>query len=131
MNRTSLLFGSGMIMLGIILGAFGAHALKEVLESEELMSFEVGVRYQMYHGLALLLLGALGNNFSFVPKWVATCMIIGVVLFSGSIYLLSIDRLLGIELKMLVPVTPIGGAFLIMAWGAFFWQVLRFSSKKD
>lgn len=76
------------MILGIAAGALGAHALKEVLSAKSLASFETGVRYMIYHGLALLILGVAAEKFTNL-KWVGRFLIVGVVLFSGSIFLLS------------------------------------------
>lgn len=112
-------------LTAIILGAFGAHALKKVLTAEELVTFETGVRYQVYHALFLLFVGTTALVTDKAKKtmfWLATT---GVILFSGSIYLLATDRLMGIELKVLGPITPIGGFLLIMAWGVLFLNIIR------
>jgi uncharacterized membrane protein YgdD (TMEM256/DUF423 family) len=125
MNRTITATGIGMIMLAIILGAFGAHALKEVLTSERLTSFETGVKYQMYHGLAFLIVGLLADRFSFAVKSFFTIALIGIVFFSGSIYLLAIQDVLGIKMSFLGPITPLGGLLLITAWGMLLVKTLR------
>lgn len=117
MNKTITATGIGMIMLAIILGAFGAHALKEVLTPERLASFETGVKYQMYHGLAFLIVGLLADRFSFAVKSFFTVALIGIVFFSGSIYLLAMQDVLGIKMSFLGPITPIGGVLLITSWG--------------
>ncbi|AWG24950.1 DUF423 domain-containing protein [Flavobacterium kingsejongi] len=112
-------------LTAIILGAFGAHALKKVLTVEELVTFETGVRYQVYHALFLLFVGTTALVTDKAKKtmfWLTTA---GVILFSGSIYLLATDRLMGIELKVLGPITPIGGFLLIMAWGVLFLNIIR------
>jgi uncharacterized membrane protein YgdD (TMEM256/DUF423 family) len=124
MNKTYLTTGALFICLSILLGAFGAHGLKEVLTSEELSSFEVGVKYQMYHGLAFLAIGFNSNKFQFL-KICCIGFIVGIVLFSGSIYLLSIDSIFGIKMSFLGPVTPIGGAILIITWSYFILKVFK------
>ena len=106
-------FGITFTMFSVILGAFGAHSLRKSLSEAELQSFEVGVRYMMYHGLALLILAIM----PFEEKiWVAIFFIFGVLLFSFSIFLLSIQSIVNIELSWLGPITPIGGCFLIFGW---------------
>ncbi|MGL2965148.1 DUF423 domain-containing protein [Flavobacterium sp. XGLA_31] len=117
--RTAALFG----MTAIILGAFGAHALKKVLTIEELATFETGVKYQMYHALFLLFLGL--NSFldEKAKKMIFRLVVFGVFFFSGSIYLLATKTLTGFDFKPFGIVTPIGGALLIAAWGVFFWQI--------
>lgn len=105
-------------MLAVVLGAFGAHALKEKLEPELLNTFETGVKYQMYHAIALL---GVGLAFAHLPSaWVARAslmFIIGIVLFSGSIYALVAMKHAGsVGLKGFGIITPIGGVFLILGW---------------
>ncbi len=108
--------GSLFMASGIVLGAFGAHYLKSRLGVEALSSFETGIRYQLYHGLALLALG-LAAPHAFTLKWIARFMVWGTLLFSGSIYLLSLKDVLGLQwLRYLGPITPIGGLLLILAW---------------
>lgn len=109
---------SGLILLvtGIVLGAFGAHALKDLLSPEKLNSFEVGVRYQIYHGLGLLLVGLNADKFRFNLRWTYRFLLTGVILFSASIYLLSCADVLGVSFKLLGPVTPIGGLLMITGW---------------
>lgn len=115
----------GMIVLAIVLGAFGAHGLKEHVTSEKLASFETGVKYQMYHGLALLALGLASNKFSFSLRSVSILLLLGTILFSVSIYFLTIQELLGVSMKFLGPITPIGGSLLIVAWMIFLVKLLR------
>lgn len=103
-------------MTAILLGAFGAHALKEVLDTEALATFETGVKYQMYHALLLLFLGSNTSISSQLKTWVYRLVLIGVILFSGSIYLLATKSLSGMEAKFVGPLTPLGGSLLIGAW---------------
>lgn len=114
-----------MGMTAIILGAFGAHALKKQLSIEQLGSFETGVKYQMYHALFLLFLGM--NTFlnEKVKKAVFQLVIFGVFFFSGSIYLLTTKAITGVDFKFIGIVTPIGGVLLMMAWSFLFWNVWR------
>lgn len=109
-------FGITFSLLSVILGAFGAHLLKKTLPESALQSFEVGIRYMMYHGLVLLILTLMPFE---EKKWVAIFFVIGTLLFSVSIFFLSIQSILKINLKWLGPVTPIGGTFLIMGWILF------------
>jgi uncharacterized membrane protein YgdD (TMEM256/DUF423 family) len=104
-------------MIAVILGALGSHALKEVLSPEQLESFTIGVRYQMTHVLLLmvvLLTSYFDEDVKQTSFWLT---VIGILLFSGSIYLLNLQQLLGVKLSFLGPVTPIGGLFLIANWG--------------
>lgn len=121
--------GAVLIVLGIIFGAFGAHALKQVLNTEELQSFETGVRYQMYHGLAFLIVGLNVRFFQFPIKWFYNLILIGILLFSGSIYGLSLDRLIDLKFQFLGPITPIGGLCLIVGWLIFIIQLTQTKQK--
>lgn len=112
-------------MTAIILGAFGAHALKKVLTVDQLVTFETGVKYQMYHALFLLFLG-LNNHLSFkTKKTILVLTILGIIFFSGSIYLLATDSLNSFNFKVIGFVTPIGGLLLIMAWAIFSLHFLK------
>ena len=104
-------------MIAIILGAFGAHALKKVLSIEQIITFETGVRYQMYHSLFLLFIGLLDNVTEKTKKTIFFLVVFGVILFSGSIYLLATNDLTAFDFKTIGFLTPIGGLLLIMAWG--------------
>ena len=111
-----LVIGALLASLAVVLGAFGAHGLKSVLAPQQLNTFEIGVRYQMYHALALLLLPALSAYVS--SKWVnrtAFCFVTGTVLFSGSLYALAISGI-----KWFGPITPLGGLFFIIGWVLLF-----------
>ncbi len=109
---TGLFFG----VTSIILGAFGAHALKNYLTPEQLISFETGVRYQMYHALFLLFLAKNESINLKTKKTVFYLISIGVVLFSFSIFLLTTKNVTSIDFKFLGPITPIGGLLLISGW---------------
>ena len=110
--KVSILF----CVVSVILGAFGAHLLKDLLSETELSSFKTGIRYQMFHGLAILILSLNSNKFTSKLKTSLLLMSIGTVLFSFSIYFLSIDDLLSFSMKFLGPITPIGGTILITSW---------------
>jgi uncharacterized membrane protein YgdD (TMEM256/DUF423 family) len=114
-----LSFGSLLATLGVILGAFGAHVLKTRLSPENLQVFETGVRYQMYHSLALILLFIIGQkiNSSYI-NYSGWFFVVGIFLFSGSIFLLATRELLGIESwkSFLGPITPFGGMCFILGW---------------
>lgn len=114
-----------MIAIAIVLGAFGAHSLKEMVSVEKLASFETGVKYQMYHGLGILILGINADKFSFSLKPIYLLLLIGTLLFSVSIYFLTIQELFGASLKFLGPITPLGGSLLIVGWMIFLVKILR------
>ena len=108
-----MLLGSSFSVLGVVLGAFAAHLLDEQLSVEELSSFQTGVRHQIYHALALLILAVMPRK---NIRASALFFVWGIVMFSGSIYLLTIDRLLGMNLSYLGWITPVGGLALITGW---------------
>jgi uncharacterized membrane protein YgdD (TMEM256/DUF423 family) len=117
---TALSFG----FVSIVLGAFGAHKLKEVLTSDLLSSFEVGVRYMMYHALFLLFIGTTHFISDKQKGIIYYLTLLGTVFFSGSIFLLSTGNVMGIDFKFLGPVTPIGGLLLITSWALAFYYVI-------
>ncbi|WP_298536131.1 DUF423 domain-containing protein [uncultured Algibacter sp.] len=106
---TAAIFG----FLSVIFGAFGAHALKKLLSPEQLKSFEVGVRYQMFHAIVILVLAF---NSGLTKPAVYWCFTIGILLFSFSIYGLVLSDALNKKLRFLGPVTPIGGLLLATGW---------------
>jgi uncharacterized membrane protein YgdD (TMEM256/DUF423 family) len=120
MEKKIIRVAAFMGMTAIILGAFGAHALKKYLTIEELGTFETGVKYQMYHALFLLFLGL--NSFleEKAKKTILQLVVFGVIFFSGSIYLLATKTISGINFKPIGIVTPIGGTLLIVAWSIVF-----------
>jgi uncharacterized membrane protein YgdD (TMEM256/DUF423 family) len=124
-NKRIVLTGSLLIIVAIILGAFGAHALKDILSIDKLQSFEVGVRYQFYSGIVFLVLGLTSDKIPFSIRSFFTLQIIGILLFSGSIYLLSVEELIHVNLKFLGPITPIGGVLMISAWVIFIFHFLK------
>ena len=115
-QKRYFIIGGILIALSIILGAFGAHALKQLLVNfpEKLISFETGVRYQIYVGFSFLFLGLIESKIN--VKLIASFWLIGTTFFSLSIYLLALNPLFGINLVILGPITPIGGLFLIIGW---------------
>ena len=109
----------GVLFCGtaVILGAFGAHLLSDMLSADAIQSFEVGVRYQFFHGMALLFLNLTPNPKKFINR-TALLFIIGTLLFSISVYLLSLSTMYGDTglPAILGPVTPMGGLMLILGW---------------
>ncbi|MBO9632094.1 MAG: DUF423 domain-containing protein [Chitinophagaceae bacterium] len=116
--RTAALLGA----LSVVLGAFGAHKLKELVPAETVSTFETGVRYQFYHVFALLVLAILFEKFS--QRWLkyaANCFIAGIILFSGSLYLLTALKATDtVGLSGIGAITPIGGLFFIAGWLCMF-----------
>lgn len=118
-------------MIAIILGAFGAHGLKKVLTIEQLTTFETGVRYQMYHALFLLFIGTTTLINQKLKKTILNLTILGVVFFSGSIYLLATNSLSPIDFKVIGFITPIGGVFLIFSWLLLLFDLIKPIKKKN
>ncbi len=116
MQNIVLTIGFFFGLTAIILGAFGAHALKKNFTTEQLNSFETGIKYQMYHALLLVLLGLNLSFINVLHQWAAVLIIIGVCLFSFSIYGLTFFGSKGKNVRFLGPVTPIGGLLLVIGW---------------
>ena len=127
MEKKILLVACTLGFLAIIFGAFGAHALKKILSIEQLNSFETGVKYQMYHALFLLFIGTTQILTLKEKTIIFYLTLIGVLFFSGSIYVLTTNGLTGVKSKLIGPVTPIGGLLLILSWGYLFYAI--FSKK--
>lgn len=117
MQTTFIKLGAGFAMAAVILGAFGAHALEKILNPDQLATYEIGVRYQFYHALGLILIGLLQNHFPNRKLSNAGWLFVtGITFFSGSLYLLALQEALGMDLSWLGPITPIGGSLLIIGW---------------
>ncbi len=118
MNAKILQVGALCLLLAVVLGAFAAHGLQSLLEAKQIKTFETGVRYQFYHGFAMLIVGILGHWYT--SKWLsraAWAFGLGILCFSGSLYLLACREVLGIvSWTWLGPITPIGGVFFIIGW---------------
>ncbi len=117
-------FKSAAILLGtgIVLGALGAHLLKKILLEQQLLSFETGVRYQIYGGFSVLVFSIIEVITKKSLKFIVLTNLIGVCIFSFSIYFLALKDVLGLPLiitKILGPITPIGGLLQIISWVIF------------
>jgi len=113
--RKTLALAGALIALATVLGAFGAHALKAHLSQDKLAVYETAVRYHFFHALGLLAIGVLMRSVDGeLLRWSALLVLVGIILFSGSLYLLTFGapRFLGV-------VTPLGGLALIVGWGMF------------
>lgn len=122
-NITALIAGSIYGALAIILGAFGAHALKKHMTAERLESFEVGVKYQMYHAIFLVVLGIMPAQLNI--RGAINIIIIGVFLFSFSIYGLTLSATFKKKIKILGPITPIGGLCMVIGWVMLLIQFIK------
>lgn len=121
MSKTILLTGAALLTLAVILGAFGAHALKEKLGNEMMQIYKTGVEYHFYHALGLLLIGGLSLQMpSTLINWSSVCLTAGIVIFSGSLYLLSITGI-----NWLGAITPVGGLSFIAGWVLLFIVVWK------
>lgn len=111
-NQNIVLAGAIFMALAVSLGAFGAHALKNVLTPDMLTVYHTGVEYQFYHALGLLLVGLIGFQVkSKLIGWAGALLSIGIILFSGSLYLLTLSGI-----KALGAITPVGGVSFIAGW---------------
>lgn len=118
MNKSFLKTGALLGALTIIFGAFAAHAIKSRVNAETLAIFETGVRYQMYHVFAIILVGIIYKDFPFKSMlWAGKLFLAGIILFSGSLYLLTYFKAAGKEnMYWLGAVTPFGGICFIVGW---------------
>jgi uncharacterized membrane protein YgdD (TMEM256/DUF423 family) len=124
-----LLAASVLGGLAVIFGAFGAHALKNIVTERGLQVYQTGISYHFYHTLALLGLAAWAKNDIDPSVWLgraASCFLIGILLFSGSLYLITLKEVLGLDNWMFLigPATPVGGLFFIMGWGCLSASIL-------
>ena len=109
-------FGSLFMTLGILLGALASHYFKKILNPESLSSFEIGLRYLIYNALGMLILSDVDFITSKIKKIVFYLLFWGTIVFSGSIFILSFKSQISFSLAWLGPITPLGGASLIIAW---------------
>ena len=120
-ERLFLALGAISAFVGVAAGAFGAHGLKSRLSSEMLVIFETGVRYQMYHAFALLIVAWASSRFpGYLLATSGWLFVIGTILFSGSLYLLSLT-----ETRWLGAITPLGGVAFLGAWLCLAWAALK------
>ncbi len=124
MNKTILATGLVLGILAVILGAFGAHGLKKSIGPEDINTFETGIKYQMYHAFFLMVLSLLPSVSNGTKTTVFYLTLFGVVLFSGSIYVLATNTLTSFDFRKIGFVTPIGGTMLIAAWGVLLYAIL-------
>jgi uncharacterized membrane protein YgdD (TMEM256/DUF423 family) len=117
MYKPGLVAGTLFGMLSVILGAFGAHSLKQILSPDQLGIFTTAVTYQFYHSFALLIAGILYRFFPYkVLRLASAFFITGIIFFSGSLYLMNVLSTSGRSIGMVGIVTPIGGLFFILGW---------------
>ncbi|WP_348766197.1 DUF423 domain-containing protein [uncultured Salinisphaera sp.] len=122
MTQFALVAGSLYGLIGVLLGAFGAHALAARLSADMQAIWHTAVQYQFYHALALLAVGLLARQ-GMTGAGVATatvCFAVGTLIFSGSLYVLAFSGI-----RWLGAITPIGGVLLIVGWAALLWSIVR------
>jgi uncharacterized membrane protein YgdD (TMEM256/DUF423 family) len=121
MTKTFILIGIVFACLSVVIGAFGAHALKNLLiQNQKQDIFETAVRYQFFHALAIICTGMLSYQFKVSLHLASSSFLIGILVFSGSLYILSITNI-----KWLGAITPIGGVAFIFGWLVLFWEVMK------
>ncbi|MGG3736594.1 DUF423 domain-containing protein [Aeribacillus pallidus] len=117
-----IILGALNAFLSVALGAFGAHGLEGKLEPKYLEIWKTGVQYQMFHAIGLLIIGILAGNIpaSSLISWSGWLMFLGILLFSGSLYVLSVTRI-----SILGAITPIGGVSFLVAWLLLIFAALK------
>lgn len=129
MHRRFYIAGISFGLTGVLLGAFATHGLKPVLSNAAMNSFETGVQYQIYHALLLLILGNLKEGKEKITNLIFYLLLIGILLFSGSIYLLATREITNLNVGFLGPVTPLGGSLLILCWILLLWHFIKLKNK--
>jgi len=136
MHRKIILWGLLLALLSVILGAFGAHAIKNIVAADKLVIFETGVRYQFMHAIALIGLAIYSKQYPNLLdnhkgiKWAGRFFLIGILFFCGSLYLLTFQPLVSIQYtKMVGPITPLGGLFFMLGWAS--WARVAWMHKVD
>lgn len=116
MQRRWIMIGCFMMLLSVVIGAFGAHVLGSRIGEHNLTIYETGVKYHMIHAAGLLIIGLMAGQWGALPKlqWAARLLFAGIILFSGSLYLLSITNV-----RILGAITPLGGISFIGGWLLF------------
>ena len=119
-------------LLAVVLGAFGAHSLKPLIGPDNIQIWEKGVQYQIYHALAMFMCYLfLRKETSPYIRNAGICFLLGIICFSGSLYLLATRQLTGIPTIIVGPITPIGGFFFIAGWSLVLVQALKMEQQVD
>lgn len=126
-NKSLLFMGTIFGLLAVLIGAFGAHSISKVVTPEILQVYETGVRYQFYHAFALLILGILGDHLpTRLATWAGSLFSLGIVLFSGSLYLITAIYAANMAVPLAVGLlTPLGGLLFICGWATFLAAILK------
>ncbi len=126
MHKPAVAFGALFAGLAVVLGAFGAHALKAKLAPDQLAIFQTGVQYQYYHSFALLITGILYSAYPVKQlKMAALFFITGIALFSGSLYAMALLSMNSVGIGPIGIITPIGGLFFIIGWLSILFGILK------
>ncbi|MFT3886096.1 MAG: DUF423 domain-containing protein [Flavobacteriales bacterium] len=128
MNDRTLAWASGILLLAVALGAFGAHGIEPRVDINAYHNWTTAAQYQFYHGLALLGLAAIHDRLRVrAMTLVRILFVLGVICFCGSLYLLAVREVLGIQklTRVLGPITPLGGLLFIAGWAVLFIQAVR------
>ncbi len=126
--KTNLTLAAFLGFLAVILGAFGAHSLKDKLDPEVLHSFETGVRYMMYHAIVILFVNSFTGFSKKTKNTISYVFFTGILLFSGSIFAISVGE---ISAKNIWFITPLGGVFLIFGWVFMIFSFINIKNKKN
>lgn len=126
-NKTFLTIGAIFGLLAVLIGAFGAHSISNLVTPEILQVYETGVRYQFYHAFVLLILGLLGSRCpARLATWAGGLFSFGIVLFSGSLYLITAIYAANMAVPLAIGLlTPLGGLLLICGWATFLATILK------
>ena len=127
MHKRFLLTGAALGALAVVLGAFGAHELKKIVPPDTVTTFQTGVLYQMYHAIALLAVAIIFERYpNKLIKWSGTCFIAGIILFSGSLYIITaLKATESVGLNGIGIITPFGGLFFIAGWLLLFAGIIK------
>lgn len=127
MAKVFIAIGALAGLLAVMLGAFGAHALRGQVDENLLVAFNTGAQYQMYHALALLMVGVLAKLFPGhkLLNWSGLFFVVGMLLFSGSLYALALT-----QIKWFGPVTPVGGLAFMVGWLLLAFATTKFKAVK-
>lgn len=126
MNKRILISAAVFGALAVILGAFGAHGLKKIIDAEHLQTWQTAVQYHFYHTFALLFLTTFARHKNNLINFSSYCFTAGIILFSGSLYILSLKDYLQMDgINFLGPVTPVGGLLFILGWAGLLLAALR------
>lgn len=125
MNKRIIITAALLGLIAVILGAFGAHTLKAWLSAEQIAIWDKGVTYQFYHTFAMLYLSTFARYKNKLINISYFCFLVGIILFSGSLYVLSTSALIGILPEQIGFITPVGGLFFILGWIMLFLAAIK------